>query len=119
MFNGEYLDVTPGGQKYAYLYVKDFNKIVCKVLHSSIESGIYNISADKARTIKSILEDIRDAVKPSFKLNFGALGYRNNQSMHIEGDISKLTKSIGEIEFTEFNVALKDTLDYYIKNKSL
>jgi UDP-glucose 4-epimerase len=119
MFNGEHLDVTPGGQKYAYLYVKDFNKIVCKVLHSSIESGIYNISADKARTIKSILEDIRDAVKPSFKLNFGALGYRNNQSMHIEGDISKLTKSIGEIEFTEFNVALKDTLDYYIKNKSL
>lgn len=115
MFEGEHLDVTPGEQKYAYMYVKDFNKIICKILHFSLESGIYNISADKSRTIKSILEDIRDAVKPSFKLNFGALAYRNNQSMHIEGDISKLTKSIGEIEFTDFNVALKDTLDYYIK----
>ena len=115
MLNAGQKDVTAGEQKYAYIYVKDFAGIIYKILRSEIADGIYNVSSNEVRSIRSLMENIRDQVNPSFSLNFGALDYRNNQSMHMEGDISKLTKNIGEIEFTDFSVALKDTLNYYIK----
>lgn len=110
------MDFTPGEQKYAYLYVKDYASMMNKITTMSIESGIYNISSNKTRTIKSLVEDIRNYINPEFILNFGALNYRNNQSMHMEGDIMKLCSQIGEFEFTDYNLALLNSLNYYIKN---
>ena len=111
------MDFTPGEQKYAYMYVKDFALIVRKITTLSIHSGIYNISSNKTRTIKSLIEDIRNLVNPKFILNFGALNYRDNQSMHMEGDILKLTSQIGEIEFTDYTIDLQNTIKYFLKNK--
>ena len=51
-------------------------------------------------------------------LKFGTLEYRKNQSMHIEGDIKKLEDQIGEIHFTDFNVALENTINYLMNQKS-
>ena len=115
MANENQMDFTPGDQKYAYLYVKDFALLMNKLLVMSIQSGIYNISSNKTRTIKSLIEDIRNSVNPNFVLNFGALKYRNNQSMHMEGDILKLSSQIGEIEFTDYTIALQNTIKYYLK----
>jgi len=115
MVNENQMDFTPGDQKYAYLYVKDFALLMNKLLVMSIQSGIYNISSNKTRTIKSLIEDIRNSVNPNFVLNFGALKYRNNQSMHMEGDILKLSSQIGEIEFTDYTIALQNTIKYYLK----
>ena len=115
MVNKNQMDFTPGEQKYAYLYVKDFALLMNKLLVMSIQSGIYNISSNKTRTIKSLIEDIRNSVNTNFVLNFGALKYRNNQSMHMEGDILKLSSQIGEIEFTDYTIALQNTIKYYLK----
>jgi nucleoside-diphosphate-sugar epimerase len=111
-------DFTKGEQKYAYLYVKDFATIMNKIVQCSIQSGIYNISSSEVRTIKSLIEEIRDYVNPNFVLNFGALPYRENQSMHMEGDNEKLFSQIGKIFSTDFRKALVTTLEYYIKNNS-
>jgi UDP-glucose 4-epimerase len=115
MLQDKQMDFTPGEQKYAYFYVKDFALIINKIIMMPIHSGIYNISSNKTRTIKSLIEDIRNSVNPKFILNFGALKYRANQSMHMEGDILKLSSQIGEIEFTDYNIALQNTIKYYLK----
>ena len=115
MLTNKQMDFTPGEQKYAYLYVKDYASIMNKVIKMPVESGVYNISSNQTRTIKSLVEDIRDYVNPEFILNFGALNYRNNQSMHMEGDILKLCSQIGEVEFADYNEALRDSLNYYLK----
>lgn len=115
---GNQMDFTKGEQKYAYLYVKDFATIMNSVVTSSIQSGIYNVSSSESRTIKSLIEEIRDYVNPNFVLNFGALPYRENQSMHMEGDSEKLFSQIGKINSTDFRKALVNTLEYYIKNNS-
>lgn len=107
------MNFTKGEQKYAYLYVKDFSQIIFKIISQRVPSGIYNISSDEVRSLKSIIEEVRDIVNPQFILNFGALPYRENQSMHIEGDMSKLLGAIGEINFTKFSVALRQTLEFY------
>jgi len=33
--------------------------------------------------------------------------------MHIEGDISKLVSQIGEIKFTDFEIAIQNTINFY------
>lgn len=115
MLTTQQMDFTPGEQKYAYLYVKDFALILNKIIIMPIESGVYNISSNKTRTIKSLIEDIRNYINPEFILNFGALQYRKNQSMHMEGDILKLCSQIGEFKFADYNEALQNSLNYYIK----
>jgi nucleoside-diphosphate-sugar epimerase len=114
MTNEAEMDFTKGEQMYAYLYVRDFAEIILKVVNMPITSDIYNVSASEARSLKSVITEMRDLVNPKFKLNMGVLPYRKNQSMHIEGDISKLESQIGEINFTNFNVALRRTLKSYL-----
>jgi UDP-glucose 4-epimerase len=108
-------DLTLGEQKYAYLYVKDFAEIMTKIVIKDVESGIYNISSNEVRTIRSLMEDIKNIVNPEFVLNFGVLQYRSGQSMHMEGDMQKLMAQIGKIEFSNYDIALQSTLNYYLK----
>ncbi|WP_339921732.1 NAD(P)-dependent oxidoreductase [uncultured Flavobacterium sp.] len=117
MLTSKQMDFTPGEQKYAYLHVNDFSLIMRKIMTMQVQSGVYNISSDETRTIKSMIEDIRNYVNPEFILNFGALKYRDSQSMHMEGDILKLSAQIGEIEFTDFSIAIQNTVNHYLKNK--
>jgi dTDP-D-glucose 4,6-dehydratase len=107
------MNLTPAEQKYAYMYVKDFASIIHKMSISPIKSGIYNVSSKHDISIRTLVEKLRDKVNPSFKLNFGVMEYRPNQSMHIAGSIDKLTKAIGEIKFTDFDLALNQTIKHY------
>jgi nucleoside-diphosphate-sugar epimerase len=111
--NESQMDFTLGEQQYAYLYVKDFTSIINKIIVSQIVSGIYNISSDNVSSIRLIVEKIRNKINPEFKLNFGALSYRENQSMHMQGSIDKLKTQVGNIEFTDFSIAIGNTINYY------
>lgn len=117
MKNSKEMNLTGGTQKYAYLYIQDFCTIIKNIVDSCVESGVYNISSNRIFTLKQVIEKVRNKVAPEFKLNFGALPYRENQSMHIEGDMSKLEKQIGYIKFTDFDVALAKTIKYYVGDK--
>lgn len=118
MIKGSEMDFTFGEQKYAYMYVRDFAGIIRKIVTMDVDSGIYNISSDDVRTIKSLIENIKNYVNPKFVLNFGALNYREGQSMHMEGDIEKITSQIGKIEFSNFDLTLQNTLKYYLNKLS-
>ena len=109
------MDFTLGEQKYAYLYVKDFALIINKIVKYEVESGIYNVSSEIVRSIRSLVEEIRDIINPKFQLNFGSLKYRDNQSMHIQGSINKLNDQIGRFEFTDLSIAIKNIIKYYNK----
>lgn len=120
MLNKEtYMDCTKGEQVYSYLYVRDFASAINKVIKRSTDnSGVYNLSSNAPMQLVDLLTQIRDAVSPSFAINFGALAYRANQAMHIEGDITKFESTFGEIKKTEFAQSLAATINYY-KERSL
>ncbi|WP_428231337.1 NAD-dependent epimerase/dehydratase family protein [Flavobacterium sp.] len=115
MLNKNEMEFTLGEQKYAYLYVKDYAEIMKRIVVNDIESGVYNISSTEIRTIRSLIENIKNIVNPEFVLNFGALDYRSGQSMHMEGDMLKLSAQIGKIQFSNYDIALQNTLNYYLK----
>jgi len=110
----EKLELTPGDQKYSYLYVKDFSKIISLLLKSNVPSGIYNISGKDPIKIKDLLIKIRDIVDPDYKLYFGTLPYRDNQSMCVQGDMKKIHQFINT-DYSDFDLSLKKTVEYYIK----
>lgn len=108
------MDFSLGEQQYAYLYVKDFAIAIRNIIvRTSNSSGIYNISAPKVATIKSIITGIKNIINPAFELNFGALPYRQNQPMLIAGDNTKYNQIFGEIDKTSLDAAIKNTIQFY------
>jgi nucleoside-diphosphate-sugar epimerase len=108
------MDFTLGEQKYAYLYVGDFAESITKVVKTDGPSGIYNISSDKPLILRDLLLMIRNNINPHFELKFGALPYRLNQPMHIEGDITKFNNTFGPIDNSAFDIKLKRVINSYV-----
>ena len=118
LLTADHMDFTPGEQQYAYLYVEDLALAIDKVIAVKGKSGIYNISGKNLISVKSLITSIRDQINPLFKLNFGKLDYRENQSMQIQGDVTKFVKEFGEFEISNFTQSLALTIDY-IKQQTI
>ena len=110
------MDMTPGEQKYAYMYVGDLARILGKLVVTDITPGIYNISSSKAISLLELTNKILEIINPTeSKINFGSIPYRANQSMHIQGSNLKLETEIGEkIEEIDFIDALNKVINYKI-----
>ncbi|MDB5141283.1 MAG: hypothetical protein JWR12_3199 [Mucilaginibacter sp.] len=107
----DYMDLTLGEQKYAYLYVGDLGLAINSIILKHGQPGIYNISGKMLVTLKNLVEGIRNKINPSFKLNFGKLPYRLNQSMHMQGDSSKFIKEFDEFEASDFESSMLKTIE--------
>lgn len=113
MLSTDKMDLTLGEQQYSYLYIKDVANIFLSAIENTAESGVYHIAANVQRPLKDILLEMRDYLNPMFKLNFGALPYRKNQSM-INGSINTKTQNaFGVIETSDFKEKLIQTIEYY------
>jgi nucleoside-diphosphate-sugar epimerase len=67
------------------------------------------------RSLKTILLKIKNYLDPDFRLNFGYIPYRKNQSM-INGSINTKTKqAFGRFEISDFDEMLIRTIEYYKK----
>jgi len=107
------MNFTLGEQKYAYLYIGDFVKSILSVITLTAPSGIYNISSDRAVCLKEVLNLMKDVINPSFTLKLGAIPYRQNQSMHIEGDSTKFIQTFGKIDSSDFKTKLERVINSY------
>ena len=116
ILSGDHMDLTAGEQKYAYLYVNDLGVAINNIIINNGISGFYNISGKTLIPLKYLVENIKEKINPSFKLNFGILPYRTNQSMHLQGDPSKFIEEFGEFEVSDFDGSLLRTIEY-LKDK--
>jgi nucleoside-diphosphate-sugar epimerase len=108
------MEMTPGEQKYAYMYVGDLARIIGKIVEFDICPGIYNISSSTTISLLELTNKILEIIKPAEShINFGAIPYRPNQSMHIQGSILKLERELGEkIDELDFNDSLSKVVNY-------
>ena len=112
------MDMTPGEQRYAYMYVGDLADIIVKLVNSTANSGIYNLSSKQSVSLIEIVEKIINIIKPNNpQINFGAMPYRENQPMLIQGKIAKLENEIGELLETNLDYNLKKVIEHIIENK--
>lgn len=118
IFTQDSMDLTPGEQKLAYLYVGECAKAIEMAIEADGKSGVYNVCSDNPTPLKTLVTKIRDKVKPEFMLNFGAQPYRYGQCMYMEGDTTALRANIYNLNTSNFEQRLEETIEFYIKKYS-
>jgi len=88
------LALTPGDQKRDFIYIDDVVDTYLKLLKNCTTGRTrfqeYEVGSGKAISIREYVETVHALTKSSTMLKFGALPYRDNETMHSEADISKL-----------------------------
>ena len=108
----ELFDTTEGNQVFSYLYTKDFAKAICQVIGSRGKSGVYNISQPlDEHSNRDILETIKQMMGSTIQYNYGAVPYAKDQVMLMSGSVDKFEKAFGPIPYTDFRVALQNTIN--------
>lgn len=115
MLKNDDIYLTKCEQRYDYLFVKDFCKGIILLLDSD-NSGVYNLSSNNSIQLKEILLLIKENLKSKSKLNFGALEYRENQVLHMEGDSTKFYGS-NNFNISSWSESLSETIDFYKNSK--
>ena len=79
------LNVTPCEQRRDFIYVDDFVWAIEQLLlHSDAAIGkIINIGSGESISLKEIIEMCRDELNSDSIINYGALPYRENESMEL------------------------------------
>jgi nucleoside-diphosphate-sugar epimerase len=110
---GETPSLTPGEQRWDYLYVEDAaDALVRAALHSDAE-GTYNLASGEAFTVRHVVETLRDLVDPALPLGLGDVPYGKGQIMHLQGDISRLRAATGWRPVTPLRDGLERTVEWY------
>jgi nucleoside-diphosphate-sugar epimerase len=105
--NYKSMDLTGGEQRYAYMYARDFAKIIQLVISRNISSGIYNISSETNVSLKELSTIIGNQLGITPKLNWGALPYRADQSMLLQGDTKKLKNELQDLDILSIEETIK------------
>jgi len=112
--NQSEIDLSLCEQKYAYLYINDFVKIVQPFVEQKPIPGVYNISGANAVDLRSIVIIIHEYLKSNNTiLNFGAIPLRENQSLIVEGSMNKYINNVKYFEYYSLKSSLFKTIDYY------
>lgn len=74
------------------------------------DGAVYPIGSGSVRPLKEYFEEARDAVDPSLPLGIGMLPYPVNQIMHLQADISSLTRDTGWVPAVSFEEGIRKTV---------
>jgi len=109
--------LTPGEQRWDYLYVRDVVEAIWQVAIAPEARGIFNLGSGNAHTIRGIVERIRDLIDPSLLLGFGEVPYRPDQIMHLQADITRLQQATGWSPGVGLDEGLRRTVDWFRENR--
>lgn len=113
------MDLTGCEQRYDYLYTKEFTRAVTCALGNQSESGIFNLSSNTSMPLKEVIDKIRNLVNKKAVLNFGALPYRPNQVMHMEGNSEKFNSRFNFSPRTDFDSNIKEVVNSYLSGHNV
>jgi nucleoside-diphosphate-sugar epimerase len=106
-------NLTGCEQRYDYLFVKDLARAIVQTASAAPGlSGVYNIGANHATSLKKIVDALQELTGSTNPANYGALPYRPGQVMHMESNSEKFAQAFGPIEQTPLPVALAASIDF-------
>lgn len=117
MLMGKRTRFTEGNQVWDYIYSKDAAEAFCLAAKYGRNGAIYCLGSGKTRRLKDYIMVMRDAIDPTLDIGLGELEYYPNQVMHLEADISSLTRDTGFVPSVDFETGIKETIDWYKRRK--
>jgi nucleoside-diphosphate-sugar epimerase len=104
--------LTAGTQRWDYLYVGDVADALVAAAENVAVSGVYNLGSGEPRTVRSIVEAVRDRAAPGHALDFGAVPFRPDQVMHLEADTTRLRRDAGWQPRVSFDAGISETVGW-------
>lgn len=112
---GQCPPLTAGEQKWDYLYAADAAEAFYCMAHSGQNGAVYPLGSGQARPLKEYILALRDAIDPALPLGFGQVAYGPKQVMHLQADISPLTRDTGFVPQTGFTEGIRKTIEWVRK----
>lgn len=110
---GGEMELSPCTQLWNYMYIKDAARAIALVSllpwDSFGECESLNIAGEDTRPLRSYIEELRELMKSSSKLSFGARGFNTEGAADLWPDTSKL-KGFGFREEYSFSEGIKEML---------
>ena len=97
-------ELTKCEQIWDYLNCDDAAKAFLAVAEHGVDGKTYPLGSGKGRKLSEYVTDIRDAINPEVKIEFGKKPYYLPQPMFLVADVSELESDTGwkaEVEFKE------------------
>ena len=113
LLKGEKPALTAGEQMWDYLYAEDAGDALCCMAESGRDGAIYPVGSGQIRPLREYFSVLRDAIDPSLPLGLGEMPYPPNQVMHLEADISELTRDTGFRPSTPFETGIRQVVEQY------
>jgi UDP-glucose 4-epimerase len=102
-----------GNQTRHFTYVYDLNKIIKNIIINPMKiSGTYNICFDYSISINELADLLYSIFNKSPKIVHDKM--RLGDIKHSKGDSSKLFKLLPRFDQTKFEVAISETINYYL-----
>ncbi len=111
--NGNTPKFTLGEQVWDYLYSGDAGEAFYLMGEKGKDGEVYIVGSGKTKTLKEFQTIICKNANPDVTPVFGAVPYMDKQVMHLEADISTLTRDTGFIPQTDFETGIKNTIDWF------
>jgi UDP-glucose 4-epimerase len=106
--------LTKCEQLWDYLYIDDaVEAIVALVAHKS--EGFFNLGSGKATPLKDIVEHIKKLTKSHADPLYGDVEYRDDQVMHLQASIEKISQQTNWTPAVDIYDGLKETVRQIMK----
>jgi UDP-glucose 4-epimerase len=110
---GQKPPLTPGEQKWGFLFVDDAADAIAAVAETKAAEGVFNLGAGDAPRLRDTVTLLRDLVSPGAPLGFGEVPYRPDQVMHLQADIGKLSRVTGWAPRVDLATGLDKTVRWF------
>ncbi|MCR5501417.1 MAG: NAD-dependent epimerase/dehydratase family protein [Lachnospiraceae bacterium] len=104
LLDKEEFGTTAGEQIWDYIYCDDVANALFLLGDKGTDGKIYPIGSGSARPLKAFIEEAKELIDPGAEIGYGKIPYGEKQVMHLQADITELTKDTGfrpEISFEE------------------
>lgn len=107
--------LTPAEQIWDYIHVNDVADAVIATMNSGAR-GVFNLGSGVAYKLAYIIATLRDLIDPSLPLGFGDVPYRQDQVMHLEANIVRLTAATGWTPRVPLETGLREVVEWLRTN---
>ncbi len=112
LLTGERPALTAGIQKWDYLYSSDAAQALYLCALYGRDGAVYPLGSGQARTLRDYIEEMRDAIDPSLPLGLGEVPYGPMQVMHLQADITELSRDTGFEPVMSFTEGIRKTIKW-------
>jgi len=119
LLEGRSPKITYAEQFWDYIYIDDVVDAIIKIINQENIYGVFNLGSGKSIQLSEIVEKIRKIIGTDIEIQYGLVPYREDQIMHLEANIKKISSQINWMPLVEIDDGLEKTVNWWKSNLGL